>query len=137
MTRLVGVSPWIDNEAPLYAILAASDRFSPPTTSAGELWAAPLLSAFLLLDTVVCSSALGFLLVLNSFQVLRPPEAPPLRIIVNGENNHQIRSNSDRSEPINSNNSDLGPKKTTGGAPKLLDLDASDSLYSCRKLLCF
>ncbi|KAL6996112.1 hypothetical protein U1Q18_006251 [Sarracenia purpurea var. burkii] len=87
-----------------------------PATSAGEsftvrkLWAAPLLSALLLLDTVVCSSAPGFLLVLNSFQALRPPEAPSLRIIVNGENNHQIRSNSDRSEPIN--------PKTTSPTPR-------------------
>ncbi|KAL6983154.1 hypothetical protein U1Q18_016549 [Sarracenia purpurea var. burkii] len=38
------------------------------------------------------------------------PEAPPLRIIVNGENNHQIWSDSNRSEPIN--------PKTTSPTPR-------------------
>ncbi|KAL6979420.1 Protein KINESIN LIGHT CHAIN-RELATED 1 [Sarracenia purpurea var. burkii] len=49
--------------------------------------------------------------------VKTPPEAPPLRIIVNGENNHQIRSDSDRSEPINPKTTSPAPRRPPSPSP--------------------
>ncbi|KAL6986994.1 hypothetical protein U1Q18_012753, partial [Sarracenia purpurea var. burkii] len=53
----------------------------------------------------------------NLVSVKTPPEAPPLRIIVNGENNHQIRSDSDRFEPINPKTTSPAPRRPPSPSP--------------------
>ncbi|PSR91417.1 Protein KINESIN LIGHT CHAIN-RELATED like [Actinidia chinensis var. chinensis] len=49
--------------------------------------------------------------------VKTPPEAPPLRITVSDENNHQIRPNPDRSDPINPKTTSPVPRRPPSPSP--------------------